>query len=118
MSGVDSYHTVRGGDIVIYTRKHLLFKFIKNISIAIVCVFESITVELIMKKHRNVIITYMYRTPGPNVEIFNDSIESILNNFKSNKLIFLCGDLSTELLKHATHRGTKQFLDLMCTFGM
>ena len=39
---------------------------------------ESITIELCINKKRNVIVSCVYRTPGSNVDIFNEHLEKLL----------------------------------------
>ena len=44
--------------------------------------FECVTVELNMTNMKNVIVSYMYRTPGSNVGAFCEALDNILCDIK------------------------------------
>ena len=82
-------------------------------------IMESFTIELCINKKRNVIVSCVYRTPGSNVDIFNEHLE-IMNRKVShpNKSKFLCGDFNLDLLKYNINLPTKRFVHLMFSCGM
>ena len=81
-------------------------------------IIESIRVELCIDKRRNVIISCIYRTPGYNVEAFNDQLEIIIKKTNPHKSIFLCGDFNLDLLTYSNNLSTKHFVDMMFSLGM
>ena len=40
---------------------------------------------------RNVIISWVYRSPGTDLKSFCDSLETIIGDTKSKKAMFICG---------------------------
>ena len=80
--------------------------------------FECVTVELNMRKMKNVIVSCIYRTPGANVRAFCEALDNILSNIKSKKTMYICGDFNIDILKHNTHNYTRTFLDYMYSFGL
>ena len=121
INSYDAYHVTRGirrgGGVAIYTNKELSCKMVETKSIAVENIFECVTVELTIKNHTNVVVSCMYRTPGSNLDMFCENIEHILNDAKSIKTIFVCGDFNIDLLKHESHNSTKNFLDIMYSLG-
>ena len=59
-------------------------------------------------------IGIIYRTPDSDVRIFFDHLMNILEKLRlRNQPCYLMGDYNIDLLKHATHNPTSEFLDLM-----
>ena len=53
-------------------------------------IFEYVTVELDMKKHRNIIVSCVYRTPGSDIDKLCESIEQLFTEVMPSKYIFVC----------------------------
>ena len=87
-------------------------------SIAVENILECVTVELTIKNHTNVVVSGMYRTPGSNLDTVCENIEHILNDAKSLKTIFVCGDVNIDLLKHESNNSKNKFLDQMYCLGL
>ena len=82
-------------------------------------IMESITIELCINKKRNVIVSCVYRTPGSNVDIFNEHLEKMIRKVSNpNKSMFLFGDFNLDLLKYNSNLPTKRFIDMMFSLGM
>ena len=81
-------------------------------------ILECVTVELTIKNYTNVVVSFIYRTPGSPIDTFCENLELNLSDVKSIKTIFVCGDFNIDLLKHETHNNTKQFLDRMHSLGL
>ena len=80
---------------------------------------ESITIELCINQKRNVIVSCVYRTPGSNVDIFNEHLEITIRNVSNpNKSMFPCGYFNLDLLKYNINLPTKRFIHLMFSLGM
>ena len=83
--------------------------------------FECVTVELDLKKHKNITVSCVYRTPGSDVEfvdLFCESFEQIFTDVVPRKSMFICGDFNINLTKYETHNGTKRFVDGMYGLGL
>ena len=77
--------------------------------------FECVSVELSIKNYSNVIINCVYRTPGSNLDIFCEKIESILwGAIGQNNIMYVV--INIALLKHENH--SKHFLDMMYSLGL
>ena len=42
--------------------------------------FECVTVELDLKKHKNITVSCVYRTPGSDVDLFCENLEHIFSD--------------------------------------
>ena len=80
--------------------------------------YECLSLEIIIEKGKNIIVTCLYRTPGTNIDDFVEKMEILLNKVKNNKSVILCGDFNIDLLKSEVHIGTKKYLDLLNSFGL
>lgn len=50
-----------------------------------------------MEKRKNLIVSFIYGTPGTKIEIFKDNIEDLFKNL-NQKGMFICGDFNIDLL--------------------
>ena len=122
LNGYEAFHIVRGqrkgGGVALYVHRRF------NCAIrAVQCkvveqVFECVTVELDLKKNKNITVSCVYRTPGSDVDLFCESLEQIFSDVMPRKSMFICGDFNIDLMKHETHNGTKRFLDCMYGRGL
>ena len=109
-------HYTKGGGVALYVNDIIDCTLIESKSVVVENVFECVTVELNMRKMKNVIVSCMYRTPGANVGAFYESLDNILSDIKSKKTMYICGDFNIDTLKHNTHNYTRTFLDYMYSF--
>ena len=65
--------------------KSFNYKVVENMTTAVDDVLECITIEICMEKKTNAIVSCVYRAPGFNIEIFEDSMEGM-------PVLFICGD--------------------------
>ena len=107
----------RGGGVVIYVRQNLKFVQRNELCTTISNVLECVTLELLFENDKNVIISCVYRTPGTDLDVFTDYIEELLKSLK-NKSIYLCGDINIDLFKYDKHHVTKEFMDLLFSYGL
>ena len=63
------------------------------------------------------VIAYAYRASGSDLTIFCYNTGRLVNHVTTKKTIVVCSDISIDLLKYDTRRGTKHFLDLMFKLG-
>ena len=78
---------------------------------------ESIIVELINTKKRNVITGAIHMHPNKGLDEFNALYFSPLLNktSKESKIIFLLSDFNVGLLKYDHHASTDELLDSLCS---
>ena len=50
--------------------------------------------------------------------MFSENVEHIFSDAKGMKTIFVCGDLNIDLLKHESHKSTRNFLDMMYSLDL
>ena len=122
LNGYEAFHIVRGqrkgGGVALYVHRRF------NCAIrAVQCkvveqVFECVTVELDLKKHKHITVSCVYRTPGTDVDLFCESLEQIFSDVMPRKSMFICGDFNIDLMKYETYNGTKRFLDCMTLYGL
>ena len=60
----------------------------------------------------------VYRTPGSNLDMFIDTLNTIFSDSKYNSSLFVCGDFSINLLKNGEQVGTTKFIDAMYGIGL
>ena len=84
--------------------------------------YESVWIELKNKNCKNIICGTIYRHPHDNNEIFNDFLTYLENSLtklsNENKMIYLCGDFNSDLLKYEIKPNYRKFYDLLSSFGL
>ena len=108
----------RGGGISIFVHESLTFKRQQDLSINLEAV-ESLIIEILNKKCKNVILNTVYRP-------FNGDIETCENYFKNlfakndtvNKHIVLAGDFNVNVLDFENNKKVENFINLMFHYGM
>ena len=67
----------------------------------------------------NVIIGVIYRPPGTDISLFNESLCNILSELQiENKLCYLLGDYNLNLLNTNGHTLTREFVDIMYSYSL
>ena len=83
--------------------------------------YESVWIELKNKNCKNIICGTIYRHPHDTTEIFNDFLtylEITLTKLSNeNKVIYLCGDFNSDLLKYEINHNYRKFYDLLSSYG-
>ena len=78
---------------------------------------ESVFVDIEKEsfdKNRNIVVGVIYRPPGADLKLFNEDIDNLLNLLKNeNKLCYLMGDYSINLLNYGKHIDTTEFVDIL-----
>ncbi|KAL7381730.1 hypothetical protein ABVT39_010349 [Epinephelus coioides] len=93
----------KGGGVAFFVDKNLNFRVVENMSVVINNMLECISLEIYNGKNKNIIISCVYRTPGSNIELFQDWMEEMFSKI-THKTIFICGDFNTDLLNPNRHR--------------
>ena len=107
----------KGGGVTLYTHDNLKVKQIESSSREINGILESITVELHIEKGKNIVVSCIYRTPGSNINTFSEYLDNFLYNEK-NKSVYIIGDTNIDLMKYDDHVPTKDFLDMLYSYGV
>ena len=88
-------------------------------STAIEDVLEIVTIEICVKKEKNIIMSCIYRAPSTNLDKFINHLEILLNNLSvTKKEIYVCGDYNVDLFKYRDHKATQEFVDMMFSKGL
>ena len=75
---------------------------------------DSLFVEIIMPKGKNIIIGVIYRPPNGNLQSFVHSFNEVIDKVGSeNKLCYLMGDFNINLLNYQSNNLTGEFIDIM-----
>ena len=75
---------------------------------------ESLSIEIFNKKAKNIIASVTYRQPAGNINVFENSLKTLLSFKKdSSKQIHLTGDFNLNLLDYKTNAKVKSYLDLI-----
>ena len=77
-----------------------------------------LSIEILNRKSRNIVITAVYRTPKGNNELFKNFCKDFLNNLEiSNKTALFLGDFNLNALDYDTNKVVKDFFDLVFQNG-
>lgn len=80
--------------------------------------FEIVTVEIEMKRSKNIIIICAYRAPGACIDITKDPLIHMFDRIVGRKKVFLCGDFNVDLLNPQGHKGTSELIYVMHSLGL
>ena len=95
------------------------FKVVNKYCYSVTDLLECCTVELLIEKGKNIIISCVYRTPGSQITSFIDKIESMLSDLRiTEKLYYMCGDFNIDLLKCDSHKDTSNFKEILLCHGI
>ena len=106
-----------GGGVAIYVDVSLNFRVLDCMTTVVDNLLECITIEICKEKHKNVIISCIYRAPGSSIEIFNEWIEGMFSQINS-KIVFICGDFNIDLLNPNKHNITEEFVNTMYSMSL
>ena len=101
----------QGGGVCIFIRKDLNFnlrndldKFDNDI--------ETLTIEIINEKAKNIVVSGIYRPPRGNINNFKDHLKIIMSkNSLKNKHVFITGDMNINSLDYESNEHVKAFFD-------
>ena len=74
-----------GGGVGIYIQSHLKFKLRTDLQSSDNALYESVLLEIIQPRRKNIIVGCFYRPPGASVADFNNSLEGILSTISFEK---------------------------------
>ena len=100
----------RWGGICIFIHKSLTFKLKSDLGTTRNNI-ESLAIEIIHKKSKNVVISAHYRLPEGDFKQYKTYLESSLNKMEnSNKAIYIVGDTNLNLIDYKTNIKVKNYL--------
>ena len=103
-----------GGGVGFYISNDLEFKLREDLSLHNVDTVESLFIELIRPREKNIIVGIVYRPPNHRLDDFLSTNNELLGNIsRENKICFLMGDFNINLINYQNHHLTGQFLDGM-----
>ena len=102
----------KGGGVALYIHNHLNFKILNKMTTAIDDVLECLTIELVLEKSKNIVVSCVYRQPGTPINDCIDTLNAFFSPICKRKHIYICGDFNINLLNVETHKGTRDFIDL------
>jgi len=84
INGYEMFYTNRinkkGGGVALYIDKNIHCSIVDNMCLVVDDLFECVTVELVLPKNKNIIVSCIYRRPGPDFTMFMEWIEKIFTN--------------------------------------
>ena len=102
-----------GGGICMFIHNSLIFKNRSDLCFNNNDV-ESLSIEIVNKYTKNVIVNVTYRQPAGNIKVFEDSFKKILSSNKHrNKAVYLTGDFNLNLLDYETNAKVKSYLNIL-----
>ena len=104
-----------GGGVGLYIQSHLEFKLRADLQSSNNALYESVLVEIIQPRGKNIIVGCFYRPPDVLVADFNNSLEGILSTISfENKLSYLMGDFNINILNSQSHQPTIMSSSILC----
>lgn len=80
-------------------------------------VCECITIEIIMEKQKNIIVSCICRAPSSNIDTFRETVENLFAK-SEQKVLFFCGEFDINLLNQSKHSATDEFTTAMYSMGL
>ena len=97
---------------MLYIFNHLSYKSRTDLHLCKKNQLEFTFIEIINSKKSNIIVGCVYKHPNMDVFDFNSLINQLLDKIsKEQKVIFLLGDFTNDLLNYNEHQPTNEFLD-------
>lgn len=88
-----------GGGVGLFVSNHLEFKHREDLSISNVDIVESLFIEVIRPREKNIIVGIMYRAPNQRIDDFVTANNELLDKIsRENKVCFLMGDFNVNLM--------------------
>ncbi len=109
----------RGGGVALYVKNELQYKIRGDPGELKEQEYESLFIEIIQKKHCNVIVGEVYRTPGSGLRKFLTLHKEVLKQTsQEGKFVIIGADQNIDLMQAKEHLLTSKFIDLNFTYGM
>ena len=110
----------RGGGVSLLVKNGYDFKTRDDVNVyndlieSMFIVFD----KSVFQSDKNIVVGLIYRPPDTNVNMFIESMNTVLSNIKSEgKVCYLMGDYNLNLLNADSHKPTQDFIDLLYSFN-
>ena len=100
-----------GGGVALYVDAKLKCKVVEHKTIAVTDLMKALTIEIINDKGKNVLITCVYRPPGPATDLFTEKIIEMFEDVK-NKPVIVCGDFNIDLGSIIATKDFKNYMEI------
>ena len=131
---LSNYHTLetnlrnsaRGGGVGIYIKNHLAYNILKQYSIFIERIFESLFVEISLPNNKKIIVGSVYRpgTKFPGLTFsqqftqFSDTLSNLLADLgEKYEHVFIYGDFNLNVLEIANNKFIAEYIENVFSFG-
>jgi exonuclease III len=116
----------QGGGVGFYISEKLKFKMRHDLSFFTEKIYESIFIEILLPKSKNIVIGSIYRpnsayvdmTSTEQLSVFNETLlhtMSLINN--ENLVAYLLGDFNIDVLKINDHQPTSNYIENVFSMG-
>ena len=106
-----------GGGVALFVDRKFNFKVDEKLSVVVDNLLECVTIEIVMERKKNIIVSCIYRTPGSNIDLFRDWMEENFSRI-SQKVMFICGDFNIDLLNQNKHKMTEEFINTLYSLSL
>ena len=104
----------QGGGVSLLIQDHVSFKIREDLSIMcddIECIFVEANTS------KKMLIGVVYRPPGRSIDCFNEQLKSVFDKLNVSFPCYLMGDVNINLINHASHKHSGDYLDLIYSNG-
>ena len=107
-----------GGGICMYVHDTIIHKMRDDLSVSSDD-NETLTIEIINKSTKNILISAFYRPPNGKMKSFKAHIKHIFErNLHKNQKMFFLGDYNLNCLDYEKNTKVRSFLNLLFSYGM
>ena len=116
----------RGGGVGIYVKNHLSFKILKQYSVFVERIFESLFIEITLSGNKKIIVGSVYR-PGTKVpgltfteqfSQFSDILSNVLADLSNNyEHVFIYGDFNLNVLEITQNKFIAEYIETVFSYG-
>lgn len=106
-----------GGGVALFVDVNYGYKMIENMTMVMDDILECLTIEIERTKKKNIIVSCIYRTPGSNIDVFNEWIKEHFSHL-NQKIMFVGGDFNIDLLNPNKHKKTDDYINTLFSIGL
>ena len=80
---------------------------------------EALSIEILNKNSKNIIVSTVYRPPSGNLKSFKKHLKAhISHNNVKNKSIYIAGDFNVNLFQHSSNNNVKNFVNTLLQYNL
>lgn len=107
-------HNKTGGGVGLYFSANLNYKVRKDLTYNDKDCAESLFIEILKARGKNIVVGIVYRPPSQNINEFNTNTQSLINKISREiKTCYIISDFNLNLLNCQNHNLTSEFMDIM-----